>query len=102
MLAQNFILLALVYRHAPPAPARAAALWGAYCAAAAAYCGGSVPAEWVERAYGASNLLFWGARVPQIVANARAGSTGALSGLSTLLQCGGGAGACAARARAAR
>ena len=48
----------------------------------------------MERAYGFSNLVFWYARIPQIVANARARSTGALSGLSTLMQAAGGAGAC--------
>jgi hypothetical protein len=41
MLAQNAVLLALVYRHAPPAAGRTAALWGAYAAAAAAYVGGA-------------------------------------------------------------
>jgi hypothetical protein len=47
----------------------------------------------VEAAYSVSNLVFWYARVPQILANASAKSTGALSGLSTAMQAAGGAGA---------
>ena len=53
----------------------------------------------MARAYGASNLLFWYARVPQIAANARVRATGALSGLSTAMQAAGGAGACDAAAQ---
>jgi mannose-P-dolichol utilization defect protein 1 len=87
------VLLALVYRHAPPAPLRAAALWGAYFAAVGAYAAGVVPPAAVATAYKASNAVFWGARVPQIARNASARSTGALSGLTTLLQAGGGLGA---------
>ena len=129
MLAQNAVLLALIYRSTPPKAARTAALWGAYFAAVAAHVAGArpphaaparnkavrctpparsrtprahppfhpppgaVPAHVVEAAYSASNLVFWYARVPQILANAAARSTGALSGLSTAMQCAGGAGA---------
>jgi hypothetical protein len=50
-----------------------------------------VPANAVEAAYSASNLVFWYARVPQILANQAARSTGALSGLSTAMQAAGGA-----------
>jgi hypothetical protein len=101
MLAQNALLLLLVYRHAPPAAFRAAALWGAYAAALGAYLSGAVPPAAVERAYGASHAVFWFARATQIAANARARSTGALSPTSTLLQCAGGAGAPARPARSA-
>lgn len=53
-----------------------------------------MPASAVEAAYSASNLVFWYARLPQILANQAARSTGALSGLSTAMQAAGGAGAC--------
>jgi hypothetical protein len=52
---------------------------------------GAVTGAHVERAYDASNLIFWYARVPQIVANFQAKSTGALSAASTFLQVAGGA-----------
>lgn len=91
MLLQNAILLLLVYRYTPPPVVRTTALWGAYAAAAAAYFGGAVTGEHVVRAYSVSNLIFWYARVPQIMANWRAKSTGALSGASTFLQVAGGA-----------
>ena len=41
MLAQNAVLLALIYRSAPPKAARTAALWGAYFAAVAAHVAGA-------------------------------------------------------------
>ena len=104
LLAQNAILLLLVYRAQPPPPARTALLGGFYAAAAALFVSGlarcppgtSGPdcerfAMLVSRAYDASNLVFWYGRVPQIVANFRAKATGALSPLSTAMQCAGGA-----------
>lgn len=41
MLAQNAVLLALVYRTARPSLARTSALWGAYVAAVSAYVAGA-------------------------------------------------------------
>ena len=41
MLAQSWVLLALVYRSAKPSAGRTAALWGAYFAALAAHVAGA-------------------------------------------------------------
>lgn len=45
-----------------------------------------MPASAIEAGYAFSTLLFWGARVPQLLANRAAKSTGSLSAASTGLQ----------------
>ena len=104
---QNLAILALVYRF-NRSPARGAAAFLAAALGVAAFLSGRVSRAQVARAYEGASLLVLAARVPQILQNFGARSTGQLSALTcglnalgalarvfTSLNAGGGAGAAA-------
>lgn len=79
LLAQNLLLLALVYRYSQAPASRAAGVFGVLAGAVAVLAAGGASKAAVARLYDANNLVMLAARLPQIAKNFSAKSTGQLS-----------------------
>lgn len=79
MLAQNLLLLALIYRYARMPAARVAAVMGLLVGAIAVLASGQVTRSQIGALYDVNNFIMLAARIPQIVKNYREKSTGQLS-----------------------
>jgi mannose-P-dolichol utilization defect protein 1 len=79
LLAQNLVILALIYHYGRQGVWRGVAVGGALTGAAALLFSGSVGKSEVAAAYSVNSLLTLASRLPQIYANHKAGSTGRLA-----------------------
>jgi mannose-P-dolichol utilization defect 1 len=79
LLAQNMVILALVYHYGRMGPMRGLAVGGALALAAAALFSGRVDRSAIATLYSANALVTLASRLPQIYANHKAGSTGRLA-----------------------
>jgi mannose-P-dolichol utilization defect protein 1 len=79
LLAQNLVILALVYHYGRMGAARGVAVAGALASAAALLFAGVVGRSTMAAIYSANSLVTLASRLPQIYANYKAGSTGQLA-----------------------
>lgn len=79
MLAQNIVLLLLIYRYQKRSSSRSALLFSFVALWGALFVGGSLKPHHLDALYDINNLIMLASRLPQIVQNFRAKSTGKLS-----------------------
>ena len=79
MLAQNIVLLLLIYRYQKRSSRRSALLFSAVVLWCALFVGGSLKPHHLDALYDINNIIMLVSRLPQIVQNFKAKSTGKLS-----------------------
>ncbi|EFJ52704.1 hypothetical protein VOLCADRAFT_102689 [Volvox carteri f. nagariensis] len=80
---QNLVILGMVYGYSRTPALRRLAVWGAYVALTVGVVTGQLSSDAMEKFAHANTVVVLFSRVPQVVKNFAAGSTGTLSGITT-------------------